>query len=230
MRDPELLKRIEKRISESKRTYARREQIAELLLRNDEFAETALYPGPYEGEWERPHGKYWINFLIRWGISIDWDCRKETLAECIIAQPEVFFRRWLTQDRIGVLSCGLQPTELSTLIGKTWAEKLSAEEEYIYIRIRSTTEKKDLENLWPTMEKIKKEIYGYIDREKQTFGRDLCWYDLNKKEEFGKMSLGRIRNRWISFFPELNPPSRATIQKAIERIGEFSFRLTPLWG
>ena len=246
MRDLELSKRIEKRIQESKREYTPREQFAELLIRDLNFPIFAFEPdlntlGRLEPDWG-PESRSRINFLIRWGISDKWDSRKETLAENINSLPEVFFRKgeavdnkdfykkWGTSDKIGVLRCGLQPSELSQKIGALWAKDVPMEEDFIYIKVRPTTKKKDMDNLWPIIEKMQKEIWGYNDRAKQTFGRDLCWYDLNKKEEFGKQSLGRIRNLWISFFPKQNPPPRVIIQKAIERIEEFIWRKTYFGG
>lgn len=246
MRDPELSKRIKKRILESKREYAPQEQIAELLLRNELFCSGAatfteneavkfgvtLTPEELElmkapsPEWGL-RGEYGILWLIKWGIKFSWDGRKETLAENINNQPEVFFRPMNTTAEMGVLSCGLQVTELSSLIGAAWEKNISSEEQFIYIRMRQGTKQTDLDNLWPALEKLQRSVFYYNDRKKETFGRDLCWYDLNKKEEYGKLSLGRIRNLWIRFFPKQTPPPRVTIQKAIERIARYSDRLTP---
>jgi len=196
----ELDNRIEKRIQESQRTYSLREQIAELIARNEEFNWVF---NKDENTWalERDNRFDLKRFLIAWGISADWDGRRETLADSLLAYPEVFFRRWLTP-----------------------------EEEYIYIRIRSTTGKRDLVKLWPTIAKIQKEIYGFARREARTFGRDLCWYDLHKEEQLGKMTLGQIKIKWHSCFPSRQPPSRGVIEFAINRIKQRISLLTPLWG
>jgi len=229
MCDPGLTERIEKRIRESKRAYSGKEQIAEIIARNDEFY-WVFEPDAHKHNGWGLDGLDWKCFLIAWGIKTDWDGRRETLADSILSHPEIFFRRWLTQEKIGVLSCGLQPSELSTALGAAWAERIPTEEEYIYIRIRSTTGKKDLEKLWPIIEKIKRDVYQFATRSPRTFGRDLCWYDLHGDEQFGKLSLGQIRNKWRIYFPKQRQTSRVVIQKAIERIESMILRLAPLWG
>lgn len=174
-----------------------------------------------------PRGEFRILALTKWGINYEWDGRKETLAENINKKPEGFFRPMNTTEETGVLSCGPQITKLSSLIGKAWEKNISSEEQFVNIRMRQGTKQKDLEALWPALEKLQREVFYYNVRKTGTFSRDLCWFDLNKKAEYGKLSLGRIRNLWVRYFPKQPPPPRVTVQKAIERIAEYSWRLAP---
>jgi len=93
----------------------------------------------------------------------------------------------------------------------------------LYLKIDPWTQLKTIENIWSKIEKMQQAIFGYRTKVKPNFGRDLCWYDLNKKEYYGKLSSGRIAALWKKYFSQ--NISRNTIKGAIQRIQKYVDRL-----
>jgi len=67
----------------------------------------------------------------------------------------------------------------------------------ITIKISPWTSFKNLEEIWPDIERAQKLIHSK-EKESFTFGRDLLWYDLRQEG----WSYGKIAKRWTQCFPE----------------------------
>ena len=258
MHDSGLSGRIEKRIQKSKRTYTQKQQFAELLLRNNDFL--SLAHSFKSSNWDADSSDWrgftsgWgveAGWDCRYGtLHKHVNIRPEL--ECLSIREHATVRFRVNQDKLLGKSTGLgmarvRPNlkkldlplpggesisliETYPWLDKSWAEFVPSPTEIIYIRIGPTIRKKDLINLWPAIAKLKKEYFGCTDRKKRSFGRALCWYDLHKDESLGKLSFGQIRNKWRSCYPKQGLPTRAAIQKGIERIEQRISRLTPLYG
>lgn len=71
----------------------------------------------------------------------------------------------------------------------------------IQIKMSAWANKDDLNKKWDEVEEIKKSIFDKRKKSEQIFGRDLCWYDLNKNPKFNK-SPREIAKLWEEILQE----------------------------
>jgi len=64
----------------------------------------------------------------------------------------------------------------------------------IHLRIGPWTTQSDVIKIWGEIQKLQKEV-SHKEKESPNFGRDLCWYDLNKKYN---LSPGKIAKLWTN--------------------------------
>ncbi len=167
----------------------------------------------------------WESSCRRWHISTLWDGQDNTLEKFIDDSIIVLFRDDKTREsRMLNITHSVDP--LGDPFGEIWSLRVDKERAYIYLKIEAWTGKKDIEKIWSQIEGLKKRIFYYSERDKKLFGRDLCWYDLNKKEEFGKQSFGKISILWRRYLNG-DTISRDTIKDAVRRIQKYIDRLTP---
>jgi hypothetical protein len=173
--------------------------------------------------------KAWSYFCYRWRINWWWDGREESLSSHVNTNLEVFYREAQT-DKVEMLRQVTQLPEPFYPRINIWDVNVAKEPAFIYIKLNPWTEIEDLRSFRPDVERIKKEVFGYSERGPSTFARNLCWYDLHEKEEYGKKSYENIRGRWNSSpaAHENSVASRVIIQKAVERIKMCIERLTPI--
>jgi hypothetical protein len=235
--NPTLQEKVKQRIEDAwpKRVNVKPAEIrAELMKRNRRFrldlskARTFINPSDE-----------WRAFCNLWRISVSWDGDLGSLVKYTYALPSLHRsipRSRLTKKKIKSKSHGyyMDVGELKSLsyyideadpwhsVGEALHNSIQNEDGYIYIRIHPWTIKKDLrsDRLWMNIEAEQKKVFGSIfrDRERRTFARDLCWYDLHHEKEFGKMSDGKIVNTW--FLHRGERLSRNTINSAIRRINK----------
>lgn len=210
------------RIKQSLRTLKVGEIRGELLKRSRRFISEAKKAGGtfrFEDEWQ--------DFRRRWRISEDWSGDLETLAENTHVLPSIHLS--IPHARLSKKQPDLKSFTIYPAIGNPWHsvgealhDGIGREDGYLLVRIHPWTLKKDLELIWTEVQVAQKKVFGQLltDREKRTFARDLCWYDLHKRSDFGRLSYQAIQRRWKEHFPNQAPPSRATIQKGCERIAE----------
>jgi hypothetical protein len=169
-----------KEYKKNKKAFTVREQIAALLVRNETF-QSESRSGPVEGCFFDGSPALEL-FCHRWHINSRWDGKDDTLAEFIDMTVHIFSKsEWGTGKR--------DPYD------GVWALNLGqVMSNYIYLRIDPWTAKKDIGSQWREIEKLQKECYGEIFGKKhETFCRDLCWYDLYKRN--GKTE-NEIANIW----------------------------------
>jgi hypothetical protein len=208
---------IANRIAESRKKYSRADQRAELLWRNSKFREgfrelrkKVLTDG----------AQTMVDFGFfcdRWGISRKWPGGDlPTLRPFVKTAPDIIFHplavglRGPSVDR-GEL-CRLDTDQLDCLL----------------IRVNPWTSRKDVEAAWGHIEKLKKAIFGYSDKEKGGFGPSLCWYDLHKQYRFSFLKIARL---WIQFeapYIKDEESLKITIREGVKRIGRYIDRITPL--
>lgn len=71
----------------------------------------------------------------------------------------------------------------------------------IHIKMSAWVTRNELDEKWGEIKEIKKSIVDKRKKSEQTFGRDLCWYDLNKNPKF-KKSPREIAELWEEIYPE----------------------------
>lgn len=189
MRDREILKLIKK----SKKYYYKDDQVEELLIRNKRFSkeleEVSFRLGEdFFREIERLNEEH-----SKKGIPISFDSSKFAN---YYDQWEAFCNRWnILSNWNGKIST------LGMYLGEKYG--LYANEEKgrkrINIEISPFTTRQDVDAIWPLVEKVQKEYYGFKAGEKPNFGRDLCWYDLNKKFNLTPRQIAKL---WIENCPE----------------------------
>jgi hypothetical protein len=188
--EKEILEFIEKRNKE----YNKKSQRAALLSRHKKFCEELkqisnrlgkdflektkdlermmkkrIYPSYPRSFWEK--NEEWSVFCDRWHIDPDWNGEIDSLEKYTGKPVEIT----------------IQPKfESSTKV-------------FLLLKVDSWTTLDDIRQVWPKVEKYqKKYLYQKIEK-KTTFGRDLCWYDLNKKHG---LSYKEIANLWNNKYQE----------------------------
>jgi len=198
-------------------------QKTETLLQEKKFLTELKYASNNIFYWEGSEA--WENFCRRWHVSTLWDGQDSTLEKFIDDSIIVLFRDDKTREsRMLNLPHSIRP--LGDPFGEIWSLRVDKERTYIYLKIEPWTGKKDIEKIWSQIEELKKRIFDYSERDKKLFGRDLCWYDLNKNEEFEKQSFGKISILWRKYLNG-DTISRDTIKDAVRRIQKYIDRLTP---
>ena len=187
---------------------------------------------------KRPRGFHstddenWRRFCRRWQIHFLWGRSRHPsisdLRNFIYLSPPIYYR----DPKKGKYVTFVSPSDLNP--ADDWVLRVKDEERFIYLKIDGWTREKDIEKILPRIKKLQKEIYGYSERGKRTFGRDLCWWDLHYKDEYGKLSYGSIVDRWKTYKGKREKVSREDVRisredviKGIERIQEYINRLTP---
>jgi hypothetical protein len=249
--DKETSERIRKRIEESKREYSPQEQKAELLKRNKQFllelqqasqekqiqdlsyssrhkVRLATYPEKIKASYIYMDRAFrFRDFCDEWQISCKWDGDVATLGQFIRVMPQIIYdnvkagekdyhlwyprEKWETFEDYKENICQDDP-KLPISIDF---------ENNIYIKIDAFTHFDDIEKIRPRIIELQNKICGFTDREKRDFGRNLCWYDLNKDKEFGKCSAEWIARHWKGHV------SRNTVKASIQRIQLYIDRLNP---
>jgi hypothetical protein len=107
---------------------------------------------------------------------------------------EIFCERWGISDKWGGKLNNL--SKFAETICEIWIDV----DEFplsIIIKISPWASFKNLEELWPDIERAQK---GFRAKTKEsfTFGRDLFWYDLRQKG----WTYGKIAKRWTQYYPE----------------------------
>jgi hypothetical protein len=223
---PEHKKQILGRIKASTHTYGREEQRAELIFRNPDFRRDLRRVQKWVS-WVKQgrKSKYRALSLFselcnHWQIRENWNLSKDTLPQCVKMDIGVIYgsaeKGWWDSDTPypGVDS-----------------------EAFIYVRIDPWTKREDLEAAWGRIEDLKKTVFGYSDKDKDSFGNMLCWYDLNK--EYG-LSLLVIARLWMQEMAPLmltreaskkgtlpDESFKITVREGIKRIEGYIDRLTP---
>jgi len=150
-------------------------------------------------------------FCTRWGLKRSWD-GVTALGDYIGSSPKIITS--ITNFLIAEGEChadDINPQELET--------------NGLYLKVDPWTQLEDIEKIWPRIEKMQRSTFGYKTRIKPNFGRDLCWYDLNKDHYLGELSNGSISVLWKKYFSQ--NISRNTIKGAIQRIQKYVDRLGP---
>ncbi len=202
---------ILKRIRESKRAYSRKEQRAELLIRNAQFIKEYLEKERMP-EYE-PTVVNYGDFCDRWGISQMWDGRLPSLAKSVKTKPGLIYHASFADESLDWEEIALMPNINIP--------------DYLLIRIDPWTSLSDIKLNWRRIERMKKTIYGFSEKGKSNFARALCWYDLNKRY---RLSLGKTMRLWIQ---EQEPyiqdaeSFKITVREGIKRIERYIKRLTP---
>jgi len=199
------------RIKESRRTYNRKEQRAELLIRNAQFIK----------EWRELEGQpeleptiiNWGGFCGRWGLSQIWDGWPGSLAKFVQTTPGLVYHPIWAGQSIDWYELAPFPDDKKP--------------DYLLIKIDPWTSLDDIKSIWHRVKELKKAVFSYADKNKSNFGCALCWYDLNKKY---RMSLGKIARLWIqeeaSYIKDLES-YKITVREGIKRIDQYIKRLTP---
>jgi hypothetical protein len=174
------------RIQESRGAYDRKKQRAELLIRNPEFIkeykelqDQIINEGFAEAFWP------YESFCMRWGLDRRWHCSIPSISEFIRTTPLLVYNpKWVSNSE-EYPSIGFLPNEKNS--------------DFLFVKIDPWINLKDVEEAWPQVENLKKRIFDYSEKGKSGFGRDLCWYDLNKTHH---LSPGKIACLWSEFCPK----------------------------
>jgi len=208
---------IEKRIQESKRRLKAAEIRAELMKRNFRFRKEHKAAEKFPS-----HSDEWKAFCDKWRISEAWNGRLEGLVECTYSLPSLHVsipRARVSKKQVELKSWSFYPDAGPWRgIGDALHHSIQDEDGYIYIRIHPWTKKKDIDYLWLEVRYAQKKVFGeiYGGRQRRTFERDLCWYDLHRGKDFGKLSAGKIAMAWFLHRKEKIP--RKTIESSIKNI------------
>lgn len=237
MRDLGLSRRIKQRISEGQHPYSMEKQKAELLLRNQQFLEERERVGVplLRGLTGKGRARYksrefsdaWQNFNYRWWIDGWWDGSDTTLWKHVLIKPGVFFRD-PESGIVWILGRDFEHPYASNQKSEKEAFNIADEGAFIYIKINPWTLREDLRKLEPTIHKLREKVFRYSVREMEKFSRDLCWYDLHEKPEFGKLSYTDIQKVLNEHNPRQRAQPRKRIIAAVGRIRIYIKRLTPI--
>ena len=194
---------IEKRILEIKSAYSPEDIHFELLRRNKNFLADwkATFPLKMKRGILQMERAVWGSELERvcrrWGLSPrSMGCPIDRLHYYIDLSPDLIFRDHSGRTVMKSLRANLSdPVKWE---GHSWPEYNAFEGPCIYIRI----------NRWSRFSgaKIKQEVDGIqrkiwraMPKAPKTFGRDLCWWDLNHLDYLGRRSAGQIRDLWKKY-------------------------------
>lgn len=252
-----------RRIKESVRKYDRREQRAELLLRNEYFLRDwqatregrpevlaralkndrgrvgrqlihsvfrAAYMGKVSPAKEEQlhrfvHGELKVSIYNlpaqalcrKWGILANWDLTEKSLADYIDPSPPLIFHPSVSYP--GMPGESIHPADFPE-----YAEKAG----YLYVEIQPWTTREDLVAAWDKIRKIRKTIFGSVDKDKRNFGDALCWYDLHKGLRMSYLEIARLWIRERAPLIREEQAFRLRVREGIRRIETYIERLTPV--
>jgi len=196
--DKEILELIEN----SKREYNKIQQRAELLKINKKFISelgavkkvlgkdffklikflNSFALGNFNNDFNPDNSKnyandiaIWQKFCDRWHIKSHWNGLIDSLDKYIKEDP-VFY---IEQEE----ECVGEPIPLEKII----------------IVVDAWTMLKDIIKIWPKIEDLKKRVFFSKVQKKSNFGRDLCWYILNKRY---KKKYKEIAELWLKYCPD----------------------------
>jgi hypothetical protein len=209
------------RIKESRREYGRKEQRAELLIRNTQFMkdfrklqEKREASDNLHESGEEIFELAFSRFCEKWGVSRRWNMETGSLSKFIETKPGLLYNPiWAGLPEFDISEVKLFPDDQKP--------------DYLYVKIDPWTTLEDMKVIWGRIEELKKAIFGYSDKEKWNFGQALCWYDLHKQEKWG---YGKIASVWIQEeAPHIDDTEsfRITVREGIKRIDRYIKRLTP---
>ena len=205
---------IKDRIQRIKKKYDRKDQVAELYLRNRNFTRE-LAPSILELRSTR-HQAGWHAFCWRWAISWHWDGDTDQLSAFIFESPLLVPPEGLPYgepaDRLKMQSIPA---------GLAWHE------EQIYLRILPWTTRNDLRRAMPAVTDLQKRIFGFKVRswDSERFGRHLCWHDLRSNHS---LRYERIARMWKKYGPRAaSYPGPHAIRKAVQDLRKRIDCLTP---
>ncbi len=215
---------IQGRIKKIRKSYTKAEQRAELLVRNEEFLKEYVGLMSMANE-ELPQlggeeiaelirrlrkallDRHFTCFCERWSIKKTWNAEIKTLSKHIRTEPHLHHLRRSTVD-----------------VDDWIFLNDSRYPDCLLIMIDPWTTRGDVEAILPRVLKVQRQIFGFSDRGKWSFGDALCWYDLSKKH---KLSYRRIANIWKR---EKSPYIRdidsyaITVREGIKRIAKYISR------
>jgi hypothetical protein len=214
---------------------------AELLRRNKQFLSERqeahrllierLRKKGQEGvyyDFEDPD-KGWQDFCYRWGVADSWDGKLGTLDSWAwIAESALYYRKPSEETR----SLLLGAPGLFEHRAARWPHEVQEEQSFMYLKIVPSLRFEDIQVFWPRIDKLKDEIWGFSERAKKNFERDICFWDLkNKPAEYGKMSFGNIMQKWNAAAPDRQKVKNTdAIKKAVKLIQTYIDRMTPIEG
>jgi len=117
----------------------------------------------------------WQKFCDRWHIESIWEGQFDSLDEKIKREPLFYIEH--EEECIG------EPPPL----------------EKIVLIIDAWTTQKDINKIWPRIEDLRKRLFLFNVQKKSNFGRNLCWYILNKKY---KKKYKEIAELWCKYCPD----------------------------
>lgn len=233
----------------------RREQIAAAKSLTEAQRKEQYMPSPefLEGTRTGTMREYEMaleDLCYRWGVCDRWGGELEDLETWAFGETEIFFREpeeetasislggqmisYLDPERKdpNLIKMGVTPRKGSYWAsnrGQRWAEWVAWEPAFIYLKITPTTQRDDVIKFWHMIESLKRTIWGFSERAKPTFERNLCFWDLkNRPDEYGKLSSGDILQKWNAAAPTSKKVRSAdTIKKAVKQIQNYIDRLTP---
>jgi hypothetical protein len=220
---------IKERINQIKKEYGNKSQIAELYFRNKYFLEnlkrcssTLTSATHWVSAASLKNIEYaqldWHRFCWRWGISLKWDGKIESLATNIFDSPLL------------IPSEELPRGDDEPAAELQWETKDVMDIGGPFLRIFSWTTQKEIKEKLAVITKLQKSIFGFMPRiREKEFGQYLCWYDLRyDKERFGDLGYKAIADNWRKYRPdEKRYPSPKTIEKAVLRIKKYICGITP---
>jgi hypothetical protein len=221
---------IVNRIKESSRSYTREEQRAELLFRNPSFKKDLAGVLRLVSKAKGLRGssnrdgvdyifEYWKSkaemrfwqFCTRWQIYENWNLNQDVLSRFVKMEPGLLY---------GSLKAG------------GWNSQTpypgTDSDNFIYLRIEPWTKLEDVKALWRKVEKLKKDIFGYSEKDKDGFGNSLCWYDLRHEYELSPLRIARLWIRCAAPYIQDEASYKITVREGIKRIERYIERLTPI--
>ncbi len=236
----DILKNIKERIEEGKRKYRSGEIRGELLKRNPKFKRHLNQVIRFASTDDR-----WLEFCRQWGIAEQWNGDLEALADHASSLPWIYVnrddrvietakknKRQGPQLKAYGYAMGIGTGKLksgdflrcvnpvlndlqSTMFDRKNKPYPGGE---IFVKIFPWTALQELKYIWLALKYEQKKTFGFAltGREKRTFERDLCFYDLHKEKRYGKLNDRRIASAWEHYTGEKVPLK--TITKARERI------------
>jgi len=228
--NPDHKKGIVELIKAAARPYMREEQRAELLFRNPAFkrelqkverlvAKARKVRGTsnrngrdYVFEWHKSKAllQYW-RLCDRWQISYKWNLNKDALPQSVFMKPRLLYDN---------LAMDLLDPEIAPYPG-------TGVPQYLYLRIEPWTKLEDVKVIWRRVEELKKTIFGYSDRDKDSFGNTLCWFDLHKLYGLSFLKIARLWIQEAAPYIRDEESFKITVRQGIKRIKRYIERLTP---
>jgi len=165
-----------KRINEfrKKEVFNLQEQIAALLVRNEIWQKESR-SGPEDGQF-LTGSQAWERFCHRWHIDTMWPGTDQSLAQFIKTKPVLHHRIRGVEGMTNLDDGSSDP------FGEVWTLGLGRTKgNFLYMRIDPWTGIDDIRNNWRRIMGWKRKCFSEtFTRKHETFGRDLCWYDLEK--------------------------------------------------
>ena len=199
-------------IENCKKEYSKQSQRAELLKRNKQFLNEAADNIPIDYFVDEitnsdkkieeisidgivlyldieKYAKF-KKFCNKWNIFSTWDGNFDTLSHYLKDSPEIITNPYYYSLINGNI---YQPDTEFSDSAKLW------DLNYIYLKLDAWTSLESIKKLWPRIEVFQKAIFAYKFELKTNFGRDLCWYDLNKQFD---LSPNKIALLWAENRPD----------------------------